>query len=83
MSQQAERRHVARVGLGLLVPGVALLVAGRPELIVYAVFGSFAGMYGRREAPADRLRHQRLDEVVGRLDRVVAQLGREAGNAQP
>ncbi|KRC46523.1 MULTISPECIES: FUSC family protein [unclassified Nocardioides] len=53
-----ERRHVVRVGLGLLVPGVVLLVAGRPELIVYAVFGSFTGMYGRREGPAERLRHQ-------------------------
>lgn len=53
-----ERRHVVRVGLGLLVPGTLLLLAGRPELILYAVFGSFAGMYGRTEPVEERLRHQ-------------------------
>lgn len=60
MSQQADRegRHVVRVGLGLLVPGTLLLLAGRPELILYAVFGSFAGMYGRTEPGPERLRHQ-------------------------
>lgn len=60
MSLQADRegRHVVRVGLGLLVPGTLLLLAGRPELILYAVFGSFAGMYGRAEPGAERLRHQ-------------------------
>jgi len=54
----ADRRHATRVLLGLLVPGLLLLAAGRPELILYAVFGSFAGMYGRREGPSERLRHQ-------------------------
>lgn len=60
MSLQADRegRHVVRVGLGLLVPGTLLLLAGRPELILYAVFGSFAGMYGRTEPGPERLRHQ-------------------------
>lgn len=54
----ADRAHAARVSLGLVLPGVALLVAGRPELIIYAVFGSFAGMYGRAEARPLRLLHQ-------------------------
>lgn len=58
MPPPADRRHATRVLLGLLVPGLVLLAAGRPELILYAVFGSFAGMYGRREGPAERLRHQ-------------------------
>lgn len=60
MSLQADRegRHAVRVGLGLLVPGTLLLLAGRPELILYAVFGSFAGMYGRTEPGPERLRHQ-------------------------
>lgn len=53
-----DHRHAARVALGLLVPGVVLLAMGRPELILYAVFGSFTGMYGRLEEPRERLRHQ-------------------------
>lgn len=54
----ADRAHAARVSLGLVLPGAALLVAGRPELIIYAVFGSFAGMYGRAETRPLRLLHQ-------------------------
>lgn len=54
----ADRRHATRVLLGLLVPGLVLLAMGRRELILYAVLGSFAGMYGRGERPAERLRHQ-------------------------
>ncbi|MBM7519025.1 FUSC family protein [Nocardioides nitrophenolicus] len=54
----ADRRHAARVALGLLAPGLVLLAVGRPELVMYAAFGSFAGMYGRLEPPAERLRHQ-------------------------
>lgn len=57
-TRRRDRRHAARVVLGLLVPGVGLLLVGRPELILYAVFGSFAGMYGRLEEPRERLRHQ-------------------------
>ena len=53
-----EHLAVARVVLGLLVPGVWLLAAGRPELIIYAVFGSFTGTYGRDEPAPSRLRHQ-------------------------
>lgn len=49
---------MARVGIGLLVPGVLLLVVGRPELILYAFFGSVTGMYGRTELPLERFRHQ-------------------------
>ncbi|UUW92327.1 FUSC family protein [Pimelobacter simplex] len=58
MPPSADRRHAGRVLLGLLVPGLVLLGTGRPELMLYAVFGSFTGMYGRREGPAERLRHQ-------------------------
>lgn len=50
--------HACRVAVGLLVPGLALLSAGRPELIIFAAFGSFTGMYGRAEARGLRLRHQ-------------------------
>ncbi|MEU9689966.1 FUSC family protein [Amycolatopsis japonica] len=50
--------HACRVAVGLLVPGLALLFAGRPELIIFAAFGSFTGMYGRAECRGLRLRHQ-------------------------
>jgi uncharacterized membrane protein YccC len=54
----SDHRHAARVALGLLVPGAVLLAVGRPDLLLYAVFGSFAGMYGRAAGPQERLRHQ-------------------------
>ncbi|GAB2759686.1 FUSC family protein [Salinifilum aidingensis] len=50
--------HARRVAVGLFFPGIALLVAGRPDLIIYAAFGSFTGMYGRDESHALRLRQQ-------------------------
>ncbi|UAL31130.1 FUSC family protein [Nocardioides rotundus] len=53
-----DHRHAGRVMLGVAVPGLVLIAAGHPELILYAVLGSFAGMYGRLEQPAERLRHQ-------------------------
>ncbi|MEZ0051219.1 hypothetical protein ABIA30_002217 [Mycobacterium sp. MAA66] len=53
-----EHRPALRVALGLAVPGVALLVAGRPDLIIYAVFGAITGMYGRAEPRNRRLVHQ-------------------------
>ncbi|AZG48065.1 FUSC family protein [Gordonia insulae] len=53
-----DHRHALRVAVGLAIPGIALLIAGRPELMVYAAFGSFAGMYGRTDSGAARLRHQ-------------------------
>jgi len=61
---RADRRHALRVVVGLGVPGLALLVAGRPELIIYAAFGSFVGMYGRGESPRARCRHQAWGAVV-------------------
>jgi hypothetical protein len=53
-----EWRHAGRVGVGLLVPGLALLLVDRPDLMIYAVFGSFTGMYGRAGSRRFRLRHQ-------------------------
>lgn len=54
----SEWRHAARVALGLVVPGLALVLTGHPTWIVFAVFGSFTGMYGRGEGLTERLRHQ-------------------------
>ena len=56
----ASRDHVsaARVAVGVAVPSLALLAAGRPELMIYAVFGALTGMYGRNEPHQLRLKHQ-------------------------
>lgn len=56
----ANRDHLSalRVGLSVAVPSLLLLGAGHPELIIYAVFGAFTGMYGRDESHQLRLRHQ-------------------------
>ncbi|MFD3703852.1 FUSC family protein [Nocardia sp. NPDC058658] len=48
----------ARVFIGLAIPGLALIALGRTDLLIYAVFGSFTGMYGFAEAPRQRLIHQ-------------------------
>ncbi|GAA4484736.1 FUSC family protein [Rhodococcus olei] len=50
--------HAFRVAAGLAVPGSALVAGGRPDLIVFAVFGAVTGMYGRTEAPRRRVVHQ-------------------------
>lgn len=55
---RGDHQHASRVLVGLLVPTVLLLVVGRPELLVYAVFGAFAGMYGRGETGRARIIHQ-------------------------
>lgn len=56
----AQNDHLAalRVALSVAVPSLALLVFGRPDLIIYAVFGAFTAMYGRAESHQLRLRHQ-------------------------
>jgi hypothetical protein len=54
----ADHRPALRVALGLAVPGVALLIAGHPDLLIYAVFGAITGMYGRDETRRRRFTHQ-------------------------
>lgn len=44
---RTERRHALRVTAALALPGAMLVLADRPAWLVYAVFGAFAGMYGR------------------------------------
>src|SRR6476469_4446522 len=39
-----------RVAVSVAVPSSVLLAAGRPGLIIYAVFGALTGMYGLSEA---------------------------------
>jgi hypothetical protein len=58
--EPASNDHLAaaRVALSVAVPSLLLLAAGRPDLIIYAVFGALTGMYGRSEPHQLRLRHQ-------------------------
>lgn len=53
-----DRLAAARVGISVAVPLAALLMVGRPDLSIYAVFGAFTGMYGRDERHQLRLYHQ-------------------------
>ena len=53
-----------RVGVSVAVPSLALLVLGRPDLIIYAVFGALTGMYGRSEPHQLRLTHQAQAALV-------------------
>lgn len=52
--------HLAafRVALSVAMPALVLLALGRPDLIIYAVFGALTGMYGRAESHQLRLKHQ-------------------------
>lgn len=72
----ADHRPAVRVGLGLAIPAVALLALGRIDLLIFAVFGSFVGMYGRGQTAGVRLRQQVL--ATGLLGLAVA-----AGTALP
>lgn len=68
-----DHRPALRVALGLAVPGVALLFAGRPDLMIYAVFGAVTGMYGRAEPRQRRVVHQsQARRRRGRRGRAVA-----------
>jgi Fusaric acid resistance protein-like len=53
-----------RVAVSVAVPSLTLLVLGRPELIIYAVFGALTGMYGRTEPHQLRLTHQAQAALV-------------------
>ncbi|MEV7664085.1 FUSC family protein [Paenarthrobacter sp. NPDC089316] len=53
-----DRMSAARVALSVAVPGVFLILVGRPDLMLYAVFGALTGMYGRNETHQLRLKHQ-------------------------
>ncbi|MGH3652089.1 FUSC family protein [Glutamicibacter sp.] len=60
ISHSPEIRPALRVGFGLAIPGTALLFLGRADLMVYAVFGSVVGMYGRSPHRMKRLKDQVL-----------------------
>jgi Fusaric acid resistance protein-like len=53
-----DHRAAFRVGASVAVPTIALILGGRTDLIIYAVFGAFTGMYGRAESHQLRVVHQ-------------------------
>ena len=59
-----DHRAALRVGISVAVPSLILLGFGREELIVYAVFGAFVGMYGRQEPHQLRIIHQSQAAVL-------------------
>lgn len=59
-----DRLSAVRVALSVALPSLVLLVIGRPELTMYAVFGALTGMYGRSESHQLRLKHQAQAAVV-------------------
>lgn len=64
--EPASNDHLAalRVAVSVALPSLLLLGAGRPDLIIYAVFGALTGMYGRSEPHQLRLRHQSQAALV-------------------
>ncbi|WP_309138408.1 FUSC family protein [Paenarthrobacter sp. CM16] len=53
-----DRLSAVRVALSVAVPALVLILIGRPDLMMYAVFGALTGMYGRNETHQLRLKHQ-------------------------
>ncbi|CAL8899779.1 FUSC family protein [Kocuria varians] len=81
----SQRDHVpaARIALSVAVPLLVLLAVGRTDLAIYAVFGSFAALYGRNEPVRARIRHQAQAGLLVVLCVVVGALMSNAGLPEP
>lgn len=55
---RGEHLGALRMFVGLAIPSLVLLSTGHHDLVMYAVFGCFTGMYGRGEPHQLRLFHQ-------------------------
>lgn len=53
-----EQFRALRVVLGLAIPALILVSVGRPNLMIFAVFGAVTGMYARGEFGWRRVGHQ-------------------------
>ncbi|MDQ0822458.1 hypothetical protein QFZ79_000195 [Arthrobacter sp. V4I6] len=64
--EPANNDHLSalRVAVSVALPSLLLLIAGRTDLVIYAVFGALTGMYGRSEQHQLRLRHQAQAAMV-------------------
>ncbi|WP_185747312.1 hypothetical protein [Humibacillus xanthopallidus] len=54
-------RVALRAGVSVLVPLLALVLAGRVESTAYAAFGAFTSLYGRNHGRAERAGMQIVD----------------------
>ncbi|MFE3798720.1 FUSC family protein [Nocardia tengchongensis] len=59
-----DHHYALRVALGLAIPGAMLVPARRTDILVFAAFGSFVGMYGRGHIRGSRVRHQLVAATV-------------------
>lgn len=57
---QADHLSAIRIAVGVAVPLLLVMLAGRTDLAVFTAFGSFAGIYARRETLRRRVAHQSL-----------------------
>lgn len=58
----SERDHLPafRIALGIAIPLLVLLAAGRLDLAIYAAFGAFTGIYARHEPRRSRVVRQSI-----------------------
>lgn len=63
-SGRGHRFPAVRVAAGLLIPLLVLILLGRTDLTLCAIFGSLTGVFGRTEPHWRRLRHQTLPGVL-------------------
>jgi hypothetical protein len=59
-----DHRAAARVAVIVAVPALLLVATGHASWTIYAVFGAFTAMYGRREPHTARLLHQSRAAVM-------------------
>ncbi|TJY64666.1 FUSC family protein [Arthrobacter sp. CAU 1506] len=61
---KGHRIPALRVAAGIVIPLVALVLMGRTDLTIYAVFGALTGVYGRVEPHWLRLKHQTFAGII-------------------
>ncbi|OMH32257.1 FUSC family protein [Tersicoccus sp. Bi-70] len=61
---QADHLSAARIAVGIAVPLLLVMILGRADLAVFAAFGSFTGIYAKRETLRRRVVHQSLAGVI-------------------
>ncbi|WP_341392965.1 FUSC family protein [Arthrobacter sp. G119Y2] len=61
---RGHRFPAVRVAAGMLIPLLVLILLGRTDLTMCAIFGSLTGVFGRSEPHWRRLRHQAQSGVL-------------------
>ncbi|WP_188667871.1 FUSC family protein [Tersicoccus solisilvae] len=76
---QADHLSAARIAVGIAPPLLIVMALGRVDLAVFAAFGSFTGIYAKRETLRRRVIHQSL---AGAIILVCLTLGLLCAHAQ-